>query len=123
MTKRSEQLAVQWKDLGNLLLGLWLVVSPWALSFAGDTNAATNAWITGGLIAVLAATALIAFQKWAEWINALLAAWLIASPFVLGLTANMTLVWNQIIVGALVAILAIWAAATTEESGDWATSV
>jgi hypothetical protein len=88
-----------------------------------DTNAATNAWITGGLIAVLAATALIAFQKWAEWINALLAAWLIASPFVLGLTANMTLVWNQIIVGALVAILAIWAAATTEESGDWATSV
>jgi uncharacterized membrane protein len=124
MTKRAEQLAMQWKDLGNLLLGLWLVVSPWVLSFAGDANAATNAWVTGGLIAILAAAALIAFHKWEEWINALLALWLIASPFVLGLTANMTVVWNLIIVGVLVAILAIWAAATTdEESGNWATSV
>jgi uncharacterized membrane protein len=123
MTKSSEQLAMQWKDLGNLLLGLWLVVSPWAAAFAGDTSAATNAWITGGLIAVLAAAALISFQKWEEWINALLGVWLIASPFILGLTANMTVVWNLIIVGVLVAILAIWAAATTEESGNWATSV
>ena len=55
-----------------------------------------------------ALAALFAFQKWEEWVNAVLAGWLIVSPYLLGFTGNQTVTWNQIIVGVLVGILAIW---------------
>jgi hypothetical protein len=45
-------------------------------------------------------------------------AWLIASPFVLGFTANIAAMWNQLIVGLLVGILATWAAVGTSDAGD-----
>ena len=59
-------------------------------------------------------TALIAFQKWEEWVNAALAAWLIVSPFILAFGTQTTVTWNQVAVGVLVGMLAIWAAMTTE---------
>ena len=45
MTNFSEKLAAQWKDAANLVLGLWLFGSPWALSYATLGSAAWNAWI------------------------------------------------------------------------------
>ena len=79
-------------------------------SFADQQTSARNAWIVGAVIAVAALAALIAFQKWEEWVNAVLAGWLIVSPYVLGFAGNQTVTWNQIIVGVLVGVLAIWAA-------------
>lgn len=117
MTTWNEKLTSQWKDAGNLVLGIWLVVSPWALAYAGEATAAWNACIVGVIIAVAAFAALIAFQKWEEWVNAGLAAWLIVSPFILGFSALTTALWNQIIVGLLVGCLAIWAAVATSDSG------
>lgn len=110
MTNLNAKLAAQWKDAANLVLGTWLIISPWALSFADQQMPARNAWIVGAVIAIAALAALMAFQKWEEWVNAVLAAWLVVSPWVLGFAANMTLVWNLIVVGALVGGLAIWAA-------------
>ena len=110
MTQLNEKLAAQWKDAANLVLGAWLIGSPWALSFADQQTPARNAWIVGAVIAVAALAALIAFQKWEEWVNAVLAGWLIVSPYLLGFAGNQTVTWNQIIVGVLVGVLAIWAA-------------
>lgn len=117
MTKFNEKLAAHWKDAANLVLGLWLVASPWALKFTGQGTAAWNAWGVGTVIAIAALAALIAFQKWEEWVNAALAAWLIVSPYVLVFGSQATATWNQLVVGVLVGILAIWAAVTTEDSG------
>ncbi len=117
MTTWNEKLTNQWKDAGNLVLGIWLVLSPWALAYTGEETAALNAYIVGAIIAVAAFAALIAFQKWEEWVNAGLAAWLIVSPFILGFSALTTALWNQIIVGLLVGCLAIWAAVATSDSG------
>lgn len=121
MTRLNENLAAQWKDDANLVLGLWLIGSPWALGFAAQQTVAWNAWAVGAGIAVAALAALIAFQKWEEWVNALLGAWLIASPYVLGFAAQTPLAWNNFIVGALVAVLAIWTAMTTDESRNLVT--
>ena len=57
-------------------------------------------------------TALAAVQKWEEWINAALGAWLIVSPFIMGFGALGVALWNQLIVGVLVGGLALWAALT-----------
>jgi hypothetical protein len=117
MATFSENLTLQWKDAANLVLGLWLAISPWALSYAGEPKPAWNAYIVGVIIAVAALAALIAFQKWEEWVNAALAAWLIVSPYLLGFTALTYALWNQLIVGVLVGVLAIWTAVTASESG------
>lgn len=117
MTNLYEKLAAQWKDGVNLLLGLWLVASPWALNFISHQTATWNAWGVGTVIALAALAALVAFQKWEEWANAALAAWLIVSPYVLEFGTQADATWNQIVVGVLVGVLAIWAVVTSDEGG------
>ena len=107
MATFNQKLSSQWKDTANLVLGLWLVVSPWTLSYAGATTPAWNAHIVGVIIAVAAIAALATFQKWEEWVNAALGAWLIVSPFILGFGSLTTALWNHLIVGAVVLVLLI----------------
>jgi SPW repeat len=107
-------LAAQWKDAVNLVLGLWLIVSPWVLHFATDRAPLWNASAVGLIIAVAALAALISFHRWEEWIEAALGLWLIVSPYLLSFTTQMNATVNHVIVGLIVAALAVWAAATAE---------
>jgi hypothetical protein len=116
-TLNARLLTTHWRDVANLILGLWLVISPWALSYMTETVPTWNAIIVGLIIAVAAAGALVAFHTWEEWVNVVLAIWLIVSPFALDYASHATVLWNQIIVGALVGILALWTALTTPETG------
>jgi hypothetical protein len=116
-TLNARLLTTHWRDVANLILGLWLVISPWALSYMMETVPTWNAIIVGLIIAVAAAGALVAFHAWEEWVNVVLAVWLIVSPFVLDYASHTTVLWNQLIVGALVGILALWTALTTPETG------
>ncbi len=43
-----------WEEWTNLVLGLWLLVSPWALGFSSSTLLMLNAVIAGALVAILA---------------------------------------------------------------------
>jgi hypothetical protein len=121
--KADENLPAQWQDALNLMLGIWLAVSPWALSYSDGSNqlAAWNAHASGVAIACASAAALIAYQIWEEWVNAILAAWLIVSPWFLGYSGLEAAFYNQVGVGVLVGILALWSAATTSDSGGLAT--
>lgn len=100
--------------MGNLVLGVWLAVSPWALSYASQSTPAWNAHAVGVVIAVAALASLVAFQVWEEWVNAALAVWLIVSPYILGFSGQVAAFWNQLIVGVLVGALAIWAAVASD---------
>ena len=111
----SERLTTHWRDAANFILGLWLVISPWALAYAMQTMPTWNAVVVGVIVAVAAAAAFVAFHKWEEWVNVVLAAWLIVSPFLFGYQAHATVLWNQIIVGVLVGVLALWTAIVTPE--------
>jgi SPW repeat len=110
MATWNEKLTLKWQDAINLVLGLWLAISPWILSYAHESTPAWNAHVVGVIIAVAALAALAAFQKWEEWVNVALGAWLIASPFILGFSAISAALWNQLVVGLLVLVLAAWAA-------------
>jgi hypothetical protein len=115
MAMLNDRLTTHWRDAVNLILGLWLALSPWALAYAMEAVPTWNAFIVGVIIAVAAFAALTAFHKWEEWINVVLAVWLIISPFVLGYASHTTVLWNQIIVGVLVGGLALWTAIVTPE--------
>ncbi len=45
----------EWEEWLNLIVGLWVIVSPWALSFSANATAMWTNVIVGIVVAVLAA--------------------------------------------------------------------
>jgi hypothetical protein len=115
MEKFWSTLSRQWQDTVNVVLGLWLIVSPWVLGYAVQTTPAWNAYVLGVVIAVAAVAALVSFHAWEEWVNVALGAWLVVSPWILGFAASTTALWNQIVVGIIVGGLALWSAMATHD--------
>ena len=111
----------QWQDSANFILGLWLIISPWVLGYASSMVPTWNALIVGVIIAVAAASTLVAFHQWEEWVNVVLAVWLIISPWILGFSAMAAAVSNQVIVGIVVGVLAIWSMRVEHEPRRLAT--
>jgi hypothetical protein len=95
----------QWEDWTSWSLGIWLLLSPWVLLFEKDETAMRNAVAVGVLVILVELLELSFFRDWEEWINVALGAWLIVSPWGLGLS-NATARINFIVVGALVLALA-----------------
>ncbi len=108
MRNASEILKTRWRDIANLILGGWLFVSPWILTDAPVPAAAWNAYGMGVVIAVFAILALLDFHEWEEWLSVLFGVWLIAAPWVLGFEVVGAAVWNQITVGVVVGLMALW---------------
>jgi SPW repeat len=97
----------QWQDWCSWGLGIWLVLSPWALFFDQERLAMENAVVVGALILVAEVVELSIFRDWEEWINVVLGAWLAISPWVLKL-ASASATWNFVVVGTLVVVLAVY---------------
>ena len=113
--------ALSWRSelaasgLLNVLLGLWLAVSPLVLGYE-DGDPARHDAIAGVAIAAIAATRL-STQPWVAglgWLNAALGMWLVAAAF--WLAESTVASWNEAIVGALVAILAALAGSATDRA-------
>ncbi len=92
-------------DLYNLLLAMFLFISPWLFARANGT-AAADLRASGAAIAVLSLAAMVAFSNWEEWANLLLAIWLIVSPWLLGFPHTRAMHFS-IGVGAAVAFFAL----------------
>ena len=108
-----------WQDPVNLLLGLWLIASPWALGFSAEVNPTWNAVIFGLLIAAVSLVALFRVMAWEEWVNLAAGIWLLISPWVLGFSGIAMALYNAVIVGVVVAVLALWALGTDKDIGGW----
>lgn len=96
-------------DTYNLLLGLFLFVTPWLFSYANE-GARVDLWASGATIVVVSFATLVAFAKWEEWLTLILGGWLIVSPWVIGFT-HTTAMHFSIGIGAVVAFLsmiALW---------------
>ena len=97
-----------WHDWVTLALGVWLFSSP---SVIGPTAvvATWNAWLFGGLVAVLSVWTLKrSSAATAEGILGVLGLWLFMSPWVLNYSGVHPEDWNAWIVGASVVILLAW---------------
>src|SRR4051794_4409985 len=97
----------RWQDWVNLVLAVWLFISPWILAYAasgaapagGETataySAAWNAWIFGVVAAVVALWAMSQSAAWQEWVNLLVGLWLFVAPWVLGFSGVRTAAWDH----------------------------
>ena len=106
MTQKRLSFPKQWEDWASWILGIWLVLSPWALFFEYEPTAVRNAVVLGLLIILMEVVELSVFRDWEEWINIILGIWLVASPWALAI-ASRAARWNFIVVGALVLVLAV----------------
>jgi hypothetical protein len=128
MAVRTSYPAHQWPNWLNVILAVWLFISPWVLGFgyggaetapavangAAAVNnvagtAAWNAWIVAVIVGLLSIAAASRFAPWEEWVNVVLGVWLFFSPWILGYAGLYAATWNSLIVGFLIAGLAIWA--------------
>jgi hypothetical protein len=99
-----------WQDAANAVLGAWLVLSPWALGFQGETATLWNAIAVGVLLIAAALGAIFVPRAWEEWTEAVLGLWMIASPWVLGYAG--TARTSAVVTGIVIAALALWTLAT-----------
>jgi hypothetical protein len=99
----------------NLVLGLWLIASPWMFDYSGK-SAVLSSMSVGALIAILAAIRVASLNNSAglSGINLLLAFWTVVSPWAYTYATNKGALLNNIIVGILIAALAIWSAIATD---------
>jgi len=97
----------QWEDWCDWALGIWLMLSPWVLLFEYDTVATRNAVTVGLLVVAAEAVTLSWFRVSEEWINVALGAWLVLSPWVLGVASTAAKV-NFVVTGLLIGGLALY---------------
>jgi hypothetical protein len=93
----------------NLLVGVWLIIAPFALR----ARTMWNAWYVNDVVLGIL---LIAFSWWmlaaiappigAAWFEILCGLWLIVAPFVLGYSVRMSAVWNDVICGIIAIVVA-----------------
>lgn len=106
-THESHATQVQIVSALNSLAGVYLLVSG---SFgAVNTGNRLNSTIAGLAVGVLASSRLSGAPAWVSWLNALIGAWLIISPWVYGYSGEAWR-WNTIVVGIIILVLGIWSA-------------
>jgi SPW repeat len=98
----------------NVLLSLWLIASPFVLSFAGSTGM----WIAvvAGVVALV-----LAWLCWnnpasapiLSWFIVLLGVSLILLPFLLSMSGVTALLWDYLIVGIGFVVFGAWSALGT----------
>jgi hypothetical protein len=101
MPERSSKRGSGWV---NIALGIWVIVSPFALAFHSP-KAIWNNVIIGVLVGILALIRWSMRQPGWSWLNLILGPWLVISPFVLFLSGPA--MWNNVILGIIIAALAL----------------
>lgn len=96
----------------NVIAGIGVLVSPWIYGYAADDGGAWNSVIVGIATAALALARTLTDDKkiWLIWINAILALWLIISPWVYGYASNTAGAVSSVVLGIILFILAAWGA-------------
>jgi hypothetical protein len=114
----------RWQDWANVILAIWLFISPWVLSFGAGmqvapagavsgpgvavSHAAWNAWVLGVIVFLVALSAIGSWEVWQEWWNLVLGAWIFAAPWALGFVGLPRASWDHWLTGAAIFFLALW---------------
>jgi hypothetical protein len=88
------------------LLGLALVVAPFALGYSGDPTALWSSIILGTVVALVSAYLSVTrnVANWVHWVLGPAGLLAVIAPLVLGFSDQATVMWTSIVLGALVAI-------------------
>lgn len=105
----SRPMRMRCQDWLNASFGLWLIIAPIVGVGQLDDAAAWNSYLMGTLVLLVAAAAIVRVRPWEEWTNLVAGLWLLASPWSLHFADQAGVMWNQVLVGALISIASGWA--------------
>ncbi|MDX1804764.1 MAG: SPW repeat protein [Alcanivorax sp.] len=114
------QINRRWQDSFILMLGVWLFIAPTVGIGSATTNGMWNAYVSGLLVVFFSIWALSKPQKWEEWVNAVIALWIVIAPFVLNFSSDNWATWNHVAVGVLIGADALWVLAKRQTPGHTA---
>jgi hypothetical protein len=99
----------------TVLAGIWLIIAPFVLAY-GNGDPYWNDIVFGAIVTLLALARVLGASRaaWLSVLNMLIGAWIFISAFWLDDTWNAGT--NDIILGAIVFILALVSASATEEA-------
>ena len=100
----SEQRSRLGSSWVNILLGIWVIVSPFVLAFHSP-NAMWSNVITGVAVCILTTVRLSMHEPGWSWLNLISGIWLVISPFVLFLGG--AAMWNNVILGIIIGAFAL----------------
>lgn len=109
--RAAKREGARWVSGVNVLAGIWLVLAPFVLQL--DVAAARwNDVLIGLAVLILA---LVRERKplrsrAVSWINMVLGVWLVLAPFVLGYGDARTAAGNDVVVGIIIVVFALWSA-------------
>jgi len=122
MSTSAASLPLRWQDKTTLVLGLLLLVSPWALGYATAPSAAWNAWALGTVFVLGSGLALADLTIFVEWMVAFGGLWLFLSPRILAFTDHTLATVEQMAFGVAIAVLALWSAIAASRARNAAAS-
>ena len=88
----------------NLLVGIWVFLSPWVIGYHSGGAVISICVIVGISLSFSAIAALTAFRLWEEWVKLVLGVWLLVSPWLLGFSGVTALMWNAVLSGAFIVV-------------------
>jgi hypothetical protein len=98
-----------WAGWINLILGIWLIISPWVVGYSAHGTALGNNVVLGILVLIAGIVATSTPSLSPSWWNVVFGIWLIISPFILGYTGLEGAMVNDIVLGVVVGVLALFA--------------
>lgn len=107
MNENEKQGTISWASGINLIAGIWLFISAWAINTMMGASR-SNDIIFGIIVFALSWIRLAnrARSGIASWLNVLCGIWLIISPFAMHYEDGGQ-TWNSVVVGIIVGILGI----------------
>jgi len=106
-----------WQDIVSVVVGLWLIASPWTLGIHGPLAAQGNFVVLGAVLIGFVVTEFFIQESWEEWSELVIGLWLVGSPWVLEFTDNRVAMQNAIGCGLLLSVLALWVLFTDSSFG------
>jgi hypothetical protein len=100
----------------NLVLGIWLIISPWIYGYATTArNAMASSIIVGILVLIFGILRYNAphSRTVLSWANLILGIWTLLSPWIFSFMTSTAYITNSVVVGILIAALAIWSGSAT----------
>jgi hypothetical protein len=97
-----------WQDWVNLLLGVWIFISPWVTAPNVSGVIVANDSIVGTAVTTLSVASILAFRLWEVRATGLVGIWLMISPWLLGFWSSTAHSWNAVVIGGLLVLHAIW---------------
>ena len=98
----------RWQDQLMVLIGVWLLVSPWVFDYSVDSAPAINATVSGAVIALLAAFDLVKTYVWAVLLNIVLGAWVTVSPWLVDTAQDAAMTTSLVVAGIATMVLGMW---------------